>query len=247
MPQNYFFLARFTLSRMPPRGLNQRERHAFDKECRQGSRTNRKPQRCCPIGERRLMRGRHNIEGLANFGSHSRISSDSEIVEAVRKGDLLLVKERFASSGGGFIARSEPAPEPVYIPPKDPWPQTRPRDDQVFAKSCIPDNWCSTDAGTAPEPASDFGKVMVAGAMLFPSASTAIATRTRRRSGTRSHGRWRHPATAPQLGNTRCGRASQCFHTGHAPDQDGRRHAPYRHSVTRHAPCTYPCAFSVSS
>lgn len=38
-----------------------------------------------------LMRGRHNIYGLDNFGSHSRSSSsDSEIVEAVRKGDLLL-------------------------------------------------------------------------------------------------------------------------------------------------------------
>lgn len=46
-----------------------------------------------------LMRGRHHIEGPANFGSHSGISSDSEIVEAVRNGDLLLVKERFASSG----------------------------------------------------------------------------------------------------------------------------------------------------
>ena len=123
-----------------------------------------------------LMLGRHNIHGLTNIGSHSRISSDSEIVEAVRKGDLLLVKERFASSGGGFMARSAPAPEPVYIPPKDPWPQARPRDDQVFAKSCILDNWCRTDAGTAAEPASNFGKVMVAGAMLFPSASTAVAT-----------------------------------------------------------------------
>jgi hypothetical protein len=122
-----------------------------------------------------LARGRHSISGLANFGSHSRISSDSEIVEAVRKGDLLLVKERFASSGGGLMVRSAPAPEPVYIPPKDPWPQAKPRDDQVFAKSCTPDNWCSTDAGTAPEPASNFGKVMVAGAMLFPSASTAVA------------------------------------------------------------------------
>ena len=122
-----------------------------------------------------LMRGRHNINGLANFGNHSRIS-DSEIVESVRKGDLLLVKERIASSGSGFVARSAPAPEPVYIPPKDPWPQTKPRDDQVFAKSCIPDNWCRTDAGTAAEPASNFGKIMVAGAMLFPSASTAVAT-----------------------------------------------------------------------
>lgn len=123
-----------------------------------------------------LMRGRHNIEGPANFGSHSRINSDSDMVEAVRKGDLLLVKERFASSGGAFMARSAPAPEPVYIPPKDPWPQAKPRDDQVFAKSCIPSNWCRTDAGTAAEPASNFGKVMVAGAMLFPSASTAVAT-----------------------------------------------------------------------
>ncbi|TPG82396.1 S-type Pyocin [Pseudomonas mandelii] len=121
------------------------------------------------------MRGRHNIDGLANFGSHSRIS-DSEIVESVRKGDLLLVKERITSSGSGFVARSAPAPEPVYIPQKDPWPQTKPRDDQVFAKSCIPDNWCRTDAGTALEPASNFGKVMVAGAMLFPSDSTAVAT-----------------------------------------------------------------------
>lgn len=122
-----------------------------------------------------LARGRHCIGGLTHFGSHSPISSDSEIIEAVRKGDLLLVKERFASSGSGFKVRSAPAPEPVYIPPKDPWPQVKPRDDQVFAKSCIPGNWCRTDAGTAPEPASNFGKIMVAGAMLFPSASTANA------------------------------------------------------------------------
>jgi hypothetical protein len=123
-----------------------------------------------------LMRGHHSIEGLVHFGSPSRFSSVSEIVEAVRKGDLLLVKERFASSGGGFLARSAPAPEPVFIPPKEPWPQAKPRDDQVFAKSCIPENWCRTDAGTVAEPASNFGKVMVAGAMLFPSASTAVAT-----------------------------------------------------------------------
>ncbi|MHC8303626.1 S-type pyocin domain-containing protein [Pseudomonas sp. PB3P13] len=122
-----------------------------------------------------LMRGRHNIYGLAIFESRYRISSDSEIVEAVRNGSLLLVNERFASSGGGFMARSAPAPEPVYIPPKDPWPHEKPRDDQVFAKSCIPANWSSAKAGTIPEPASNFGSVMVAGAMLLPSASTAVA------------------------------------------------------------------------
>ncbi|PTT25079.1 S-type pyocin domain-containing protein [Pseudomonas sp. HMWF021] len=67
------------------------------------------------------------------------------------------------------------APEPVYIE-KDEWPTPKPREDQVFAKSCTPGNWCRTDAGTATEPASNFGKIMVAGAMLFPSASTAVAT-----------------------------------------------------------------------
>jgi len=68
-----------------------------------------------------------------------------------------------------------PPPEPVYIE-KDEWPTPKPREDQVFAKSCTPDNWCRTDAGTTPEPAANFGKIMVAGAMLFPSASTAVAT-----------------------------------------------------------------------
>ena len=68
-----------------------------------------------------------------------------------------------------------PPPEPVYIE-KDEWPTPKPREDQVFAKSCTVDNWCRTDAGTAPEPAAHFGKIMVAGAMLFPSASTAVAT-----------------------------------------------------------------------
>jgi hypothetical protein len=63
----------------------------------------------------------------------------------------------------------------VYVE-KDEWPTPKPREDQVFAKSCTVDNWCRTDAGTAPEPVSNFGKIMVAGAMLLPSASTAVAT-----------------------------------------------------------------------
>ena len=77
-----------------------------------------------------------------------------------------------ASWGGWFPPK---APEPVYIE-KDEWPTPKRREDQVFAKSCTVDNWCRTDAGTAPEPASNFGKIMVAGAMLLPSASTAVAT-----------------------------------------------------------------------
>lgn len=77
-------------------------------------------------------------------------------------------------SWGGWLPPLAPE-EPVYIE-KDEWPAPKPREDQVFAKSCTPDNWCRTDAGTAPEPAANFGKIMVAGAMLFPSASSAVAT-----------------------------------------------------------------------
>ncbi|WP_085707545.1 S-type pyocin domain-containing protein [Pseudomonas sp. B35(2017)] len=68
-----------------------------------------------------------------------------------------------------------PPPEPVYIE-KDEWPTPKSPEDQVFAKSCTANNWCRTDVGTAAEPSSNFGKVMVAGAMLFPSASSAVAT-----------------------------------------------------------------------
>lgn len=65
-------------------------------------------------------------------------------------------------------------PEPTFVPEQ--WPTSKQRTDKVFAKSCASGQWCRTDAGTAAEPASNFGKVMVAGAMLMPSANTTIAT-----------------------------------------------------------------------
>jgi hypothetical protein len=77
--------------------------------------------------------------------------------------------------GGGSVKRVVRPAEPVYVP-KERWPDPKPRTDLVFAKSCSPGNWCSTDAGTETESASNFGNIMVAGAMLMPSASTAIAT-----------------------------------------------------------------------
>lgn len=83
--------------------------------------------------------------------------------------------ERPRWNGSWAAWNPPPPPEPMYVE-KDEWPTPKPREDQVFAKSCTVDNWCRTDAGTAPEPASNFGKVMVAGAMLLPSASTAVAT-----------------------------------------------------------------------
>lgn len=88
--------------------------------------------------------------------------------------DWAWARDSGGASWGGWLPPRAPE-EPVYIE-KDEWPAPKPRDDRVFAKSCTPDNWCRTDAGTAKEPASNFGKIMVAGAMLMPSASTAVAT-----------------------------------------------------------------------
>jgi hypothetical protein len=88
----------------------------------------------------------------------------------------------FASSrnlpngGGSWAAWNKPSePERIYIA-EDRWPPPKKRTDLIFAKSCISGKWCRTEAGTAPEPTSNFGNVMVAGAMLIPSANTAIAT-----------------------------------------------------------------------
>jgi len=75
---------------------------------------------------------------------------------------------------GWHIRAPLPKPEPVYIQ-EDKWPSPKPRTEWVFAKSCTHCNRDRTDAGTTEEPALNFGKVMLAGAMLLPSASTAIA------------------------------------------------------------------------
>ncbi|MFS2158275.1 colicin E3/pyocin S6 family cytotoxin [Pseudomonas sp. Pseusp122] len=84
-------------------------------------------------------------------------------------------EKKLPNGGASWAAWNKPKePEPVYVP-KDPWQPPKERTDLVFAKSCVVHNRCKTDAGTTIEPASNFGAVMVAGAMLLPSASTAIA------------------------------------------------------------------------
>lgn len=84
-------------------------------------------------------------------------------------------RRKLPNGGASWAAWFPPRePEPVYVP-TDEWPTPKPRDDLVFAKSCTPDNWCRTDAGTTPEPASSFGKIMVAGAIRFPAASKVVA------------------------------------------------------------------------
>lgn len=125
-----------------------------------------------------LRHGGRTKLGIDQLRTSSAHGSDSDIVAAVRRGELLLVIDQFTSFGSSFVGdpTPTPTPEPIYSPPKEQWPPPKPRDDLVFAKSCVPGQWCKTDAGTTTEPASNFGNVMVAGAMLFPSASTAVAT-----------------------------------------------------------------------
>ena len=67
-----------------------------------------------------------------------------------------LWKPKRPNGGASWAAWQTPAaPAPVYIP-KEQWPSPKQRTDVVFAKSCVAENWCSTEAGTATEPASNF-------------------------------------------------------------------------------------------
>ena len=88
--------------------------------------------------------------------------------------DPWLSGRRTSYTGYSWVLTKPPEPEPVYRPPDD-WPAPKRRTDLVFAKSCAPGNWGETCVGTQAEPASNFGNVMIAGAMLMPSAATAIA------------------------------------------------------------------------
>ncbi len=87
------------------------------------------------------------------------------------------VRPKLPNGGASWAGFAKPKePERVYVPPaKEEWPAPKKRTDRVFAKSCVPRQWGQTCVGSDTEPASNFGKVMIAGAMLMPSASTAVA------------------------------------------------------------------------
>ncbi|KGF66149.1 S-type pyocin domain-containing protein [Pseudomonas lutea] len=92
-------------------------------------------------------------------------------------GDSLFAGTKLPNGGASWAGQNPPPePERVQTPIPERWPAPSERTDKVFAKSCAAGNWCSTDAGTEIEPASNFGAIMMAGAMLMPSASEAIAT-----------------------------------------------------------------------
>jgi hypothetical protein len=82
---------------------------------------------------------------------------------------------RFPNGGASWAAFTPPPePEPVAYVPKDEWPTPKPREDLIFAKSCVPENWSCTKPGTATVTVSDFGKVMLVAPMLVPSSIEAL-------------------------------------------------------------------------
>ncbi|WP_236643547.1 MULTISPECIES: S-type pyocin domain-containing protein [Pseudomonas] len=116
-----------------------------------------------------LQRNRSSIEGLDELlREHYTINSDRDILAAVRNGDWVLVTDSSAATTSGSLLCPAPEPDPVYLRP-DPWPDPTPRTDLVFAKSISSVPWGTTQAGTASEPAGNFGKTM-----LMASSATEV-------------------------------------------------------------------------
>jgi hypothetical protein len=105
-----------------------------------------------------LQRHRSSLEGLDELlREHYTINSDRDILAAVSNGDWVLVTDSSAATASGSLVCPAPEPEPVYLRP-DPWPDPVPRTDLVFAKSISSVPWGTTRAGSASEPAGNFGK-----------------------------------------------------------------------------------------
>ncbi|QQX62034.1 S-type pyocin domain-containing protein [Pseudomonas chlororaphis] len=116
-----------------------------------------------------LQRNRSSLAGLDELlREHYTINSDREILAAVRNGDWVLVTDSSAATASGGLVCPAPEPDPVYLRP-DPWPDPTPRTDLVFAKSISSVPWGTTQAGTASEPAGNFGKTM-----LMASSATEV-------------------------------------------------------------------------
>lgn len=121
-----------------------------------------------------LMQGRHALGGLDELQRTSGFFSDTDILDAVRRGDWLLVPNDTMPASGSLLSPAQPTTEQAYIF-EDVWPEPKPRTDKVFAKSCTPGNWGKTRPGTAIEPASHFGKVMIAGTVALPASAITAA------------------------------------------------------------------------
>jgi hypothetical protein len=104
-----------------------------------------------------LEQNRSSIEGLYELlRDHYTINSNRDILDAVRNGDWVLVRNSSNAAGSGCLVCSMPEPDPVYIQ-EDEWPDSQPRTDRIFAKSISTVPWGTTNAGTASEPLDSHG------------------------------------------------------------------------------------------
>ncbi|NNB42831.1 S-type pyocin domain-containing protein [Pseudomonas chlororaphis] len=115
-----------------------------------------------------LQRDRTSLVGLDELlREHYTVNSDRDILAAVRNGDWVLVTDNSTVTASSLVCPA-PEPDPVYLR-QDPWPDPAPRTDLVFAKSVSSVPWGTTQAGTASEPAGNFGKTM-----LMASSATEV-------------------------------------------------------------------------
>ncbi|AZC37663.1 S-type pyocin domain-containing protein [Pseudomonas chlororaphis] len=115
-----------------------------------------------------LQRDRTSLVGLDELlREHYTVNSDQDILAAVRNGDWVLVTDNSTVTASSLVCPA-PEPDPVYLQ-QDPWPDPIPRTDLVFAKSISSVPWGTTQAGTASEPAGNFGKTM-----LMASSATEV-------------------------------------------------------------------------
>ncbi len=115
-----------------------------------------------------LQRNRSSLAGLDELlQEHYSVNSDRDILAAVRNGDWVLVTDNSTVTASSLVCPA-PEPDPVYLQ-QDPWPDPTPRTDLVFAKSVSSAPWGTTQAGTASEPAGNFGKTM-----LMASSATEV-------------------------------------------------------------------------
>ncbi|WP_261792980.1 S-type pyocin domain-containing protein [Pseudomonas chlororaphis] len=120
-----------------------------------------------------LQRDRSSLEGLDQLlHDHYSISSERDILAAVRNGDWVLLSDSPAATGS--LVCPAPEPDPVYLQ-DDRWPAPTPRTERVFAKSVDTAPWGTTQAGSASEPAAHFGKTMLLAASTADTGLGRIA------------------------------------------------------------------------
>lgn len=114
------------------------------------------------------------VFGLEDMRRETRARSDQDLHAALKRGDWLLIKDPEFNLGSPPRIQSEPDAASIILR-EDPWPPPKQTHGIIFAKSCTPDQWGCTSPGIAPEPAANFGAVMVAKTKAVPVGAATLA------------------------------------------------------------------------